>query len=148
MPDPDALPERGAAVLPALLALESLAALAIAWAVYHRFSSVPIGPELGRLREFRFNDQLIWGLAVGGTVYFLPPFEEGKTAGLNLLVFFGTLYLFRGIGVLSWVARSQALATVLIILTAISPGFVGILALGIGVGDTWMDWRSRVPSES
>jgi len=137
------LPTRAAALVPSLLALESLAALALAWAVIHRLPVAPIGPRLGELREFRFNDQLVWGLAVGATIALLPVFADGKMAGVNLLVFFGTLYLLRGVGVLSWMARAKWVATLLIVLTLFGFTVVGALALGVGVVDTWMDWRSR-----
>jgi hypothetical protein len=139
-------PERSATVLPALLALESLAALALAWALYHRLTSVAIGPAFGSLRDFRFNDQLIWGLAVGATIFFLPPFADGKNAGLNLLLFFGAIYLLRGMGVLAWASRRRAVGIGLIVLTAIVPLVAAALALGVGVGDTWMDWRRRIQS--
>ena len=59
-----ALPRLAAPAFPALLALESLLALALAWTLYHRFSRARIGEPLGRLKEFRFNDQLVWGLIV------------------------------------------------------------------------------------
>jgi len=62
----------GLEVFPALLALESLAALALAWGVYHRLGRARLGFALGALRDFRFNDQLIWGVIVGLTVTFLP----------------------------------------------------------------------------
>jgi len=137
-------PERMSNALPALLALESLAALALGWALFYRLSAVHIGPPLGQLREFRFNDQLIWGLAVGLTLFFLPTFVDGKGAGMNLLLFFGMLYLLRGAGVLSWVTRGRGIAIGLILLTAVAPVIVAALALGVGVGDTWMDWRARV----
>jgi hypothetical protein len=139
-------PARAASALPALLALESLAALALAWALYHRLAATPIGPSLSALKEFRFSDQLIWGLAVGIAIFFLPQFAAGKSAGLNLLLFFGALYLLRGIGVLSWSARGRVVGIGLMILTALIPLVVGALALGVGVGDTWMDWRHRVKS--
>jgi hypothetical protein len=139
-------PEKSVSLLPALLALESLAALAIAWATYSKIARTAPGPRLGALRDFRFNDQLIWGLAVGATIYFLPVFADGRDAGLNLLVFFGALYLLRGVGVLSWVTRQRWVATILIVLTIFVPELVGALALGVGVGDTWMDWRNRAPS--
>jgi hypothetical protein len=137
-------PERLGEALPALLALESLAALALGWSVFHRLSTTRIGPSLGYLRDFRFNDQLIWGLAVGATLFFLPTFADGKGAGINLLLFFGALYLLRGIGVLSWLTRGRGIGIGLILLTAVAPFVVGALALGVGVGDTWMDWRSRI----
>ncbi|HEX6053134.1 MAG TPA: hypothetical protein VFZ21_27890, partial [Gemmatimonadaceae bacterium] len=42
----------GAAVFPAVLALQSLAALALAWATYHRLGRARLGPPLGRLGDF------------------------------------------------------------------------------------------------
>ncbi|MEO6447480.1 MAG: hypothetical protein ABIZ91_18035, partial [Gemmatimonadaceae bacterium] len=39
---------------PALLALESLAALGLAWSLYHRASRARIGPPMRPVREFRF----------------------------------------------------------------------------------------------
>lgn len=130
----------------ALLGLESLAALALAWAVYHRFSTAPDGPALGRLREFRFNDQLVWGLAVGATIFLLPPFIEGRTVGLNLLVFFGALYVLRGFGILAWMTKGRVLMAALVFATVLAWPLVGLLALGLGLGDTWLDWRKRAQS--
>src|SRR5436305_3358111 len=66
------IPAHTASLLPALLALESLIALGLGWAIYRRLSPIQIGPGLGRLMDFRFNDQLIWGLAVGATLCLLP----------------------------------------------------------------------------
>jgi hypothetical protein len=130
----------------ALLGLESLAALALAWAVYHRFSTAADGPPLGKLREFRFNDQLVWGLAVGATIFLLPPFVVGRTAGLNLLVFFGSLYILRGFGILAWMTKGRALMAALVFATLLAWPLVGLLALGLGLGDTWLDWRKRAQS--
>jgi hypothetical protein len=137
------LPERSAGLLPALLALESLAALALGWGMYHRLSSVKIGPPLSPLMEFRFNDQLVWGVAVGATLCMLPTFADGRNAGFNLLAFFGVLYLLRGLGVLAWIAQGRYL--VLGILSLIPPFGVmlGVLALALGLGDTWLDLRRR-----
>jgi hypothetical protein len=139
---------RSARMVPALVALESLLALVLAWTVYHRISAAVLGPPLGALKEFRFNDQLVWGLAVGGTIFFLPVFAEGRDAGLNLLVFFGALYLIRGVGVLSFMTRGKWGATLLVAMTIFAPLLLGALAFGIGVGDTWMDWRTRAQANT
>jgi hypothetical protein len=130
-------------VFPAVLALESLLALALAWVVYHRVSAARLGPPFTAVKDFRFNDQLVWGMAVGATIFFLPVFADGRSAGLNLLVFFGALYLLRGVGVLSFMTRSRWAAILLIVMTVFAPLMLGALALGIGVGDTWIDWRTR-----
>lgn len=140
--------DRAPRTVPAMIALESLFALALAWVIYHRVATSDLGPQLGALKQFRFNDQLIWGLAVGATIFFLPVFADGKDAGLNLLVFFGALYLLRGVGVLSFMTRSKWAATLLIVMTIFAPLMLGALALGVGVGDTWMDWRTRAQANT
>ena len=148
----------GQLVFPALLALESLAALALAWATYHRLSRRRLGAPLSALRDFRFNDQLVWGLIVGLVILLLPSLAGIRGVGRNLVLFFGALYAMRGLGVLAWFMAPGAFAVGLIVgfvmlwapvLNVIAVlGFLtlGITALGLGVGDTWADWRSRARS--
>lgn len=150
-----ALADFGRILFPSLLALESLAALAIAWSVYHRLSRARLGPPLAPLRDFRFNDQLVWGLILGLTIVFLPTLTSVRVVGRNLLVFFGALYALRGLGVLAFFMAPGALAItagvgfvmlILPVLNAIALlGFIflAIAAFGLGLGDTWADWRSR-----
>ena len=138
------LPSLTAALYPSVLALESLAVLALAWGLYHRVSRTRIGPPLAPLRDFRFNDQLVWGLVLGITAVAVPTLKAFNTIGLNLLVFFGALYALRGLGVLTWFFAPGRLMVALTIGLAIFMWpILGVFALGIGLGDTWLDWRSR-----
>jgi len=138
------LPPMTARLYPSLLALESLAVLALAWALFHRVSRARMGPPLAPLREFRFNDQLVWGLVLGITAVAVPTLAAFRGAGLNLLVFFGALYALRGLGVLTWFFAPGRLMVALTIGLAIFMWpLLGVFALGIGLGDTWLDWRSR-----
>src|SRR5665647_1845904 len=91
--------ERSAALFPALLALETLAALGLAWALYHRVGRARIGAPLASLRLFRFNDQFIWGLVGGLALLVVPGLGPVRGLGANMLVFFGVLYGLRGAGV-------------------------------------------------
>jgi hypothetical protein len=147
--------ETGVQLFPSLLFLESLIALALAWTTYHRISRTRLGAPLGPLKDFRFNDQLVWGLIAGLAIVFLPALDFMKGAGRNLLVFFGALYAIRGFGVLSWFLAPGVLAATLMVgfamlwwpvlsVVAIS-GFVllTLAAFGLGLGDTWADWRRR-----
>ncbi len=138
------IPERTAVVFPALLALESMAALALAWSLFHRISRVRIGPPLGRLRDFRFGDQFVWGLLAGAVILLIPSLESLRGLGLNLLVFFGALYILRGLGVLAWFLGARRLAVAaLTVLTLVFWPATAILSLSLGLGDTWIDWRGR-----
>ncbi len=131
-------PQISMVLAPALLALQTLAALALGWAVFQRMTRVRIGPPLAPLRSFRFNDQLVWGLAVGLTVLLLPAFADAQAVGLNLVVFFAMLYFVRGLGVLAWVTKGGVFV-ILAILFSLFPPALGAL----GLSDTWLDWRSR-----
>jgi hypothetical protein len=147
--------ETGAKLFPSLLLLESLIALALAWGIYHRLSRTRLGAPLGYLKDFRFNDQFVWGLIVGITIVFVPALQFLDLTGRNLLVFFGALYAIRGFGVLSWFLAPGALAGALLVgfamlwwpvLNAVAVlGFIllALAAFGLGLGDTWADWRSR-----
>jgi Predicted membrane protein (DUF2232) len=145
----------GRAVFPALLALESLAALALAWATYHRLGRTRLGSPLAALKEFRFNDQLVWGLIVGLTIMLLPTLSTVHGVGRNLLVFFGALYAIRGFGVLAWFMTPGSLTATLAVsfvmlglpvlnaIAALVLLLLGSSSLALGLGDTWADWRRR-----
>ena len=132
-------------IYPAMLALESLAAFALAWSLWHRLSRARIGAPLGRLREFRFNDQLVWALLAGAAVLVLPTLAPLRDAGLNVFVFFAALYVLRGVGVLVSFVSSAGIvvAGALIAASVIFLPAMTAIALGLGVGDTWIDWRAR-----
>jgi Predicted membrane protein (DUF2232) len=145
----------GTGLYPSLLLLESLVALAIAWTIYHRLGRTRLGPPLVPLREFRFNDQFVWGLIAGLVILFLPMLSRFERFGENLLVFFGALYAVRGLGVLSWFLAPGALAVMgtvgfamlwapfLNAVAAVGFLLLAIAAFGLGLGDTWADWRNR-----
>ncbi len=139
-----ALAPIGAKLFPAFLAFEVLCALALSWGVYHRLSRTRLGPPLAPLRDFRFDDQLVWGVVVGLVIVVLPRLVEVRVVGMNLLVFFGALYAVRGLGVMSWFLMSPGrwLGPMVMTFVALIPVLWSI-PLGLGLGDTWIDWRRR-----
>jgi hypothetical protein len=135
-------------MFPALLALQTLAALALAtWWVRRLGRSDDEAFALRPLREFRFNDQLIWML-IAGLVLAMLPFGGGVTRfAYNLLVFMAALYAVRGLAVFVFLAvGSRSVAT--IVFGALALVFLYQVAftaaLLMGVGDTWLDVRRRV----
>lgn len=149
-----ARPGRMVGLIPALLGLESLLALALGWAAYHRLARARIGPPIGSLKDLRFNDQWVWGLVVGITLLMLPTLIEWRAAGLNLVCFFGTLYALRGAGVLTWWIPDKAAIWLLLVLVVmvslLGPVWVLLATLlvtfALGLGDTWQDFRAGTPS--
>lgn len=147
-------PGRMVGLIPALLGLESLLALALGWAAYHRLARVRIGPPIGALKDLKFNDQWVWGLVVGITILLLPTLIEWRAAGLNLVCFLGTLYALRGAGVLTWWIPDRAaiwlLLALVILVSVLGPLWVLVATLlvtfALGLGDTWQDFRTGSPA--
>ena len=141
-----ALSSGAAWLFPALLALEALAACALAWALYHRLSRSRLGPPLGTLRDLTFSDQLVWGFIAGLVLVLLPSLSPLSMVGANLLFFFAALYALRGLGVVAWWAARAGLrsrwivAGGTLVLVALTPASEIVLFV-VGLGDTWNDWR-------
>ncbi|HEX7238678.1 MAG TPA: DUF2232 domain-containing protein [Longimicrobiaceae bacterium] len=134
-------------LFPAAMALQSLALLALGWWIYARFA-----PHEGRwaqlrpLREFRFSDHLVWVAIAGLLLVLLPGGGDAARVGANVLFFMGGLYALRGLGVILFTTRiSPAVLAVCLAVLALSPllQIVLVAALGVGLGDTWLDVRRR-----
>jgi hypothetical protein len=145
-----ALPERVAhlwwTLFPALLALQSLAGLGLAWWIWVR--SGPPGERrvpLGRLREFRFADELVWLPIVAIVIVVLPLGDALTRAAGNVLFFMGGLYVLRGMGVFAHLLAGMPPFGLVVgaILALLLYPFALAAALAMGVGDTWLDLRGR-----
>ena len=91
----------------------------------------------------------MWGLIAGLVVAVVPWFAPVDALGANLIVFFGALYAVRGLGIVLWFLSPGKLAMALLIVFAVLFWHVlGALALGLGVGDTWLDWRRRAKART
>jgi hypothetical protein len=139
-----ALPRVALRYYPALFALQSLAVLALGWAVYHRVGRARLGPSLARLRDLRFHEAFVWGVVAGLVLVVLPTSGAVRGAGLNLLLFFGALYALRGMGILIWfLSPGRAMTVLLVLFTVFFWQVVVTVSAGLGLGDTWFDWRRK-----
>lgn len=132
------------AVFPALLGIASLAALAIAWWTYRRVACGDARP-LGALREFRFDDHLVWLVVLGIVLFVAPLGDAAERAGANVLVFMGALYGVRGLAVVVSTIGPAPVAVAIGALGALLfPRLVAAAVLLVGLGDTWLDLRRRL----
>jgi hypothetical protein len=139
------LAETQVSVFPAMVAIASIAALGVAWWIRTRL--VGEGDQgLGPLRDFRFNDHLVW-LFIGGLLLLFAQWGDALVSlGSNTLVFMAALYMLRGAAVFVFLSGGMSLLgylTVLVGLIVAAPVLMGMAVL-LGVGDTWLDLRSRV----
>lgn len=133
-------------VLPAIMMLVGLSGLLTAWRWYHILAAAPAGAPPAPFRDFTFSDQVVWLLVAGmagvvaqfqGTV----PVEALWPA--NLLLISGVLYATRGAAVVRWRTGEWAGPVLLVAVIAVLflwP-FVGTALFGIGLADTWLDFR-------
>lgn len=133
-----------AQVFPATVGLASLASLGVAWWLYARLAHGD-RDGLGPVREFRFNDHLVW-LFIGGLLLLVLGVGEGwSRAGSNAVLFMGALYALRGVAVVMFFYGGVSLfggALVALGLLFVAPVILGG-AMVIGLGDTWLDLRER-----
>jgi hypothetical protein len=136
------------AVFPAMLGVSSLAALGAAVSL-RGWIAGEAGLAYGSLKNFRFNDQLIWLWLLGLVLLLAPLGEIASRVGGNAVFFMGALYVVRGLAVVLFLVGGISIFAAVVggtVALLISP----ILALAlsamlvIGLGDTWLNLRERV----
>ena len=137
------------ALFPAILAVSSLGALGLA-VTLRAWLAGEIRESFGRLRGFRFNDHLVWVWLVGLALVVAPVGQIAERIGGNALFFMGALYVLRGLAVLlSFVGGISVTAGIigsaLVVLLYPVLALVLLVALIVGLGDTWLNLRGRIP---
>lgn len=129
---------------PAMIAVATLAGLALAWFLWRRLSVQERNP-LGPLREFRFRDELVWLVVVGAVLVALPLGVAATRTGTNLLLFMAALYAVRGFAVILALFGSPSLLGVIFgtLLFLVLYPIVMATTLMVGLTDTWLDLRAR-----
>jgi len=132
---------------PAMLAIYALLGGWLAWVWYHRVARRPIGTPPPAFRTFRFSDHFIWALVVLGALVLVELPRGAEVVVRNLLLVVAVLYAGRGFAVLrTAMIPAPRLFVVLLCLAAVP--VLALVPLGcavLGVADTWLDLRRRVP---
>jgi hypothetical protein len=136
--------EAQASVFPALLGIASMAALGVAWWLTGRLAGAA-DRGIGTAASFRFNDHLVW-IMIGGLVLVVARWGDAVSRiGANAVVFMGALYALRGAGIVMFLSGGLSVAAYVLLamgLLLAAPAVLGAAIL-IGIGDTWLDVRSR-----
>jgi hypothetical protein len=129
---------------PAMLAIATLAGLALAWWLWRRLSVQERNP-FSPLREFRFRDELVWLVVLGAVLVVLPLDVAATRTGTNLLLFMAALYAVRGLAVILALFGSPSVlgATFGVLLFLMLYPIVMATTLMVGLTDTWLDLRAR-----
>ena len=131
-------------IFPALTALASMSALLLSWWLFIIFSGRS-EEALGSVKNFRFNDHLIWMLVVGLFLLFTRWNEPLQRLGSNAVVFIGALCAVRGAAVIVFITGGFSVlgyAMTLLGLVIVTPIVLGGAVL-IGIADIYLDFRKR-----
>tara|TARA_B100000809_G_scaffold46774_2_gene41220 strand:- start:22132 stop:22959 length:828 start_codon:yes stop_codon:yes gene_type:complete len=131
-------------IFPALTALASMSALLFSWWLFIFFSGRS-EEAFGSVKNFRFNDHLIWMLVVGLFLLFTRWSEPLQRLGSNAVVFIGALCAVRGAAVIVFITGGFSVlgyAMTLLGLVIVPPIVLGGAVL-IGIADIYLDFRTR-----
>ena len=132
-------------VFPALMGIASMSGVAVAWWLYVRLAGEG-DQAIGSVRNFRFNDHLVW-LLIAGLLLMVARWGDAVTrVGSNAVVFMGALYALRGSAVFMYISGGLSLfgyVLLAISLVLAAPVVLGV-AMVVGVGDTWLDVRAKL----
>jgi hypothetical protein len=131
-----------------ILALQLIAGLCLATAVYHRLAHRPHGPRLGRFRDFRFSEHLGWVTIAALLAFLLPQLATFRLAAVNVLLVMGTLYGLRGVAVAAFglqllTGGNPLIAVVAGLAAALMLPIALACAILLGVVDSGLDLRRR-----
>lgn len=139
--------EQVSQLFPAMIATTAIAGGWLAWIWYHRISTRPIGAPPGLFRHFRFGDQMVWWLVATLAATLVPLPQGAHLTATNLLAVALGLYAARGLAVLRTLLLN-APPFLVVLLCLIALPLLPLALSGcivVGVADTWLDLRRRVP---
>jgi hypothetical protein len=138
---------------PAMLALQTLAGLALAWELHRRIaaSTAAQGAPLMRFKDFEIGDGWVWGIVAWLGVLVLPVSSFLHVAGTNLGLVAGTLYVLRGAAIVASFAEAFGVSALTLLLIAAAAAALALPLLFVlpglctlGITDTWYQYRRRL----
>jgi hypothetical protein len=136
---------------PGMLALQTLAGLALAWQLHLRFTSPALGAPLARFRDFRIGDAWVWGIVAWLGVLILPVSGALQVAGTNLGLLAGTLYALRGAAIVAAFAEAFGISAAALVIAGAAAAALALPLIFVlpglctlGITDTWYQYRRRL----
>ena len=138
---------------PGMLALQTLAGLALAWQLYRRvaaLASTESAPPT-RFRDFYMGDGWVWGIVAWLGVLILPVSSFVQVAGTNLGLVASTLYVLRGAAIVATFAEAFGISALALVIVAAASAALAVPLVFVlpglctlGITDTWYQYRRRL----
>jgi hypothetical protein len=138
---------------PGMLALQTLAGLALAWHLHARLASPAPAAEAQRARfkDFYMGDMWVWGIVAWLGVLILPVSGTLQVAGTNVGLVAGTLYVLRGAAIVATFAEAFGISALVLVIASAAAAALAVPLLFVlpglctlGITDTWYQYRRRL----
>src|SRR5881397_998109 len=140
---------------PGMLALQTLAGLALAWQLYRRVvartAGAGVAPAPVRFRDFYMGDGWVWGIVAWLGVLILPVSSVLQVAGTNLGLVASTLYVLRGAAIVATFAEAFGISALTLVIVAAAAAALAVPLVFVlpglctlGITDTWYQYRRRL----
>ncbi len=140
---------------PGMLALQTLAGLALAWQLYRRIAAPAAGesvtPAPARFKDFYMGDGWVWGIVAWLGVLILPVSSALQVAGTNLGLVASTLYVLRGAAIVATFAEAFGISALALVIVSAATAALAVPLLFVvpglctlGITDTWYQYRRRL----
>lgn len=140
---------------PGMLALQTLAGLALAWQLYRRIVSRAAGENVApapvRFRDFYMGDGWVWGIVAWLGVLILPVSSVLQVAGTNVGLVASALYVLRGAAIVATFAEAFGISALTLVIVGAAAAALAVPLLfllpglcTLGITDTWYQYRRRL----
>jgi hypothetical protein len=142
---------------PGMLALQTLAGLALAWHVHLRLAPMAWAAAGAapaprpRFKDFRMGDGWVWGIVAWLGVLILPVSNVLHVAGTNVGLVASTLYVLRGAAIVATFAEAFGVSVAALVIAAGAAAALAVPLLfllpglcTLGITDTWYQYRRRL----
>ncbi len=139
---------------PGMLALQTLAGLALAWQLHRRLAPAAWGGTPAprtRFKDFRMGDAWVWGVVAWLGVLILPVSNALEVAGTNVGLVASALYVLRGAAIVVTFAEAFGVSAVALVIAAGAAAALAVPLLFVlpglctlGITDTWYQYRRRL----
>jgi len=141
------------ATWPGMLALQTLAGLALAWQLHRRIaaSGPATSAPLMRFKDFYIGDGWVWGIVAWLAVLILPVSSVLHVAGTNVGLVASTLYVLRGAAIVATFAEAFGISAVALLIVGAAAAALAVPLVFVlpglctlGITDTWYQYRRRL----
>ncbi|MBN2251676.1 MAG: DUF2232 domain-containing protein, partial [Candidatus Altiarchaeota archaeon] len=100
-------------------------------------------PSFGDLSRWKIFDKVVWLVVIAG-IFIMIPLETLRILGLNILIVLLFIYMLQGLAIMSFFFQRKNVPVFMRALgyfLVFAQQFLLLIVAGVGLIDTWVDFR-------